>query len=82
MDFLKPESWPRAPGFSWGVASRGRMVFVAGQVAWDEEERIVGEGDFVAQFGQALRNVVAVVRQAGGVPAPQLPPAQVSSPLQ
>ena len=51
-----------------GRGRAARLLFVAGQVAWDEEERIVGEGDFVAQFRRALENVVAVVRAAGGGP--------------
>jgi enamine deaminase RidA (YjgF/YER057c/UK114 family) len=44
------------------------MLFVAGQIAWDEKHHLVGRGDFAAQFAQALRNVVAVVRAAGGWP--------------
>lgn len=44
------------------------MLFVSGQVAWDERHRLVGAADFAAQFAQALRNVVAVVRAAGGTP--------------
>jgi enamine deaminase RidA (YjgF/YER057c/UK114 family) len=42
-----------------------RLLFVAGQVGWDGTQRIV-EGGFTAQFTQALRNVLAVVRAAGG----------------
>jgi enamine deaminase RidA (YjgF/YER057c/UK114 family) len=45
-----------------------RVLFVAGQIAWDEQHRLVGAGDFTAQFAQCLRNVVAVVREAGGRP--------------
>ncbi|HKX46064.1 MAG TPA: RidA family protein, partial [Planctomycetota bacterium] len=42
--------------------------FVAGQIAWDAEQALVGRGDFVAQFRQALANVAAVVAAAGGRP--------------
>jgi enamine deaminase RidA (YjgF/YER057c/UK114 family) len=45
----------------------GRLLFVAGQVAWDREHRIVSDG-FTEQFEQALANVLAVVRAAGGAP--------------
>ncbi len=45
----------------------GRLLFVAGQVGWDESEQIVGDG-FAEQFEQALANVVTVVRAAGGEP--------------
>ncbi len=45
----------------------GRLLAIAGQIAWDGEQRLVGE-DFALQFGQALSNVVAVVQEAGGGP--------------
>jgi enamine deaminase RidA (YjgF/YER057c/UK114 family) len=60
----------RGSGYSNGMlaAAGARILFVAGQVGWDRERRLV-EGGFVAQFEQALENVVAVVRGAGGEPA-------------
>jgi enamine deaminase RidA (YjgF/YER057c/UK114 family) len=48
------------------MAGTGELLAVAGQIAWDREGRIVSD-DFVAQFRQALANVVAVVAAAGGV---------------
>jgi enamine deaminase RidA (YjgF/YER057c/UK114 family) len=45
----------------------GRILFVAGQVGWDGEQKLVGPG-FVEQFERALANVVTVVRAAGGGP--------------
>lgn len=70
IDTIQPEGWPRPKGYSNGkLAPAGaRMLFIAGQVGWDESEKIVGDGDFVAQFEQALKNVLAVVRQADGGP--------------
>ena len=70
IDTIQPTGWQRPKGYSNGkLAPAGaRMLFVAGQVGWDEDEQIVGDGDFVAQFEQALKNVVAVVREAGGGP--------------
>jgi len=67
---INPPTWARPKGYSNGVLVEdpSRFVFVAGQVAWDPEERIVGEGDFCAQFRQALENVLAIVREAGGMP--------------
>ncbi len=44
----------------------GRILFVAGQIGWDDRERLV-EGGFVPQFARALANVAAVVRAAGGL---------------
>ncbi len=43
------------------------MLFIAGQIAWDASQRIVSD-DFVEQFHQALANLIAVVREAGGRP--------------
>lgn len=67
MEILQPPAWPKPKGFSQGIAATGRMVFVSGQIGWDETETIVSD-DFVAQAKQALRNVVAVVAEAGGGP--------------
>jgi enamine deaminase RidA (YjgF/YER057c/UK114 family) len=57
---LHPEGWATPKGYANGIEARGRLVFVAGQVGWNAEQRIVGE-DFVAQARQALANVVAVL---------------------
>lgn len=66
---IEPEGWKSPRGYSNGVlVEGGRLLFVAGQIAWDAEQRLVGHGDFAVQFRQALANVVAVVRAAGGAP--------------
>ena len=67
MQVLQPPGWPRPKGYSNGVAARGRMVFVAGQVGWDAGERFA-EAGLVGQVRQALRNVVAILAQAGAGP--------------
>lgn len=66
---INPESLGAPKGYSNGVLTPagGRVLFVAGQVAWNEQQRVVSE-DFALQFGQALRNVVTVVTAAGGAP--------------
>lgn len=66
-EVINPESWGRPRGYSNGIAfpAGGRILCVAGQIAWNEKEEIVSE-TFSDQFGQALRNVVAVVEAAGG----------------
>ena len=53
-------------GYSNGMHARGELLAVAGQIAWDADAKLVGKGDFVRQFEQALANVVTVVRAAGG----------------
>ena len=64
---LQPPGWPRPRGYSNGIAAAGRMVFVAGQVGWDPAGALAGP-DLVAQVRQALRNVVAVLAEAGAGP--------------
>jgi len=62
--------WKAPRGYSNGVLAPAgaRILAVAGQVAWDAEQRMV-PGEFAAQFRQALANVIAVVRAAGGAPS-------------
>lgn len=67
MRIVQPEGWKRPRGYSNGVAARGESIFIAGQIGWDENERIVS-ADFAAQAAQALRNVVAVLSAAGAKP--------------
>lgn len=69
LQVINPESLGLPKGYSNGMLAPAgaRILFVAGQVAWDRDQRIVGE-DFPTQFGQALANVVTVVRAAGGAP--------------
>ena len=66
---VEPEGFPAPRGYSHGVLAPagGRLLFVAGQIGWDADGRLVGD-TFVAQFGRALANVAAVVRAAGGAP--------------
>lgn len=65
---INPESLARPRGYSHGMKGNGDVVFVAGQVGWNREGRIVSD-DFVLQFAQALDNVLEVVWAAGGRPS-------------
>ncbi len=67
MDILQPPGWPRARGYSNGVAASGRQVFVSGMVGWDEHGQFRTD-DFVGQARQALANIVAVLAEAGARP--------------
>lgn len=64
---LLPEGWARPKGYANGVAARGRTIFVAGQIGWDAQQRLVGD-DLVAQARQALVNIVAVLAADGARP--------------
>lgn len=65
--FINPQSLGPPSGFSNGVLidSGSSLLFIAGQIAWDAEQKIVSD-DFVEQFDRALQNVLAVVTEAGG----------------
>jgi enamine deaminase RidA (YjgF/YER057c/UK114 family) len=66
-EILQPPGWARPRGYANGVAAAGRLVFVAGQIGWDAEQRFASDG-FAAQVRQALANVVAVLACAGAKP--------------
>lgn len=67
---VQVDGWAAPRGYSNAVRvdSAQRLVFIAGQIAWDKDQKLVGAGDFARQFGQALSNVVALTRAAGGGP--------------
>ena len=65
MTILQPPGWPRPKGYACGVAASGTIVFVSGQIGWDEQGRFVAR-DIVGQVRQALRNIITIVAQAGG----------------
>ena len=64
---LLPADWPRPRGYANGVATRGRQVFLAGMIGWDARG-VFPSDDFGDQTRQALRNIVDVLREAGGRP--------------
>lgn len=63
---LQPPGWPRPPGYAHGMVGEGRLVFVAGQIGWDAAGQFAD--GLVAQSAQALRNVLAVLAEAGAGP--------------
>ena len=66
--FINPESLGAPRGYANGVLTDGgRLLFIAGQIGWDEHQQIVSD-DIVEQFDRALANVIAVVAKAGGRP--------------
>jgi enamine deaminase RidA (YjgF/YER057c/UK114 family) len=67
MQILQPPGWARPRGYANGIAAKGRIVFIAGQIGWDEQCRFQAE-DLAGQVRQALANVLSVLAQAGGRP--------------
>lgn len=70
FELINPDSLGAPKGYSNGVLADagGRLLFIAGQVAWNKDQKIVSD-DFVEQFDQALANVMTVLTAAGGEPA-------------
>ena len=64
---LLPPGWPTPKGYANGVAARGTLVSIAGQIGWTPDGRFETD-DFVGQCRQALSNLLAVLREAGGGP--------------
>jgi enamine deaminase RidA (YjgF/YER057c/UK114 family) len=68
LEIVQPEGWAAPQGYANGVAGRGRLLLVAGQVGWDPLTGAFAGDDLAAQAAQALANVLAVLRAAGGEP--------------
>ena len=65
--FLQPPGWAPAKGYANGVAARGTLVFVGGQIGWNAQQQFETD-DFIEQTRQTLQNVVAVLKEAGAGP--------------
>lgn len=64
---LQPEGWAPPRGYANGIAARGTQVFVGGQIGWNAAQQFESD-DFIDQCRQTLRNVLAVLREAGAGP--------------
>lgn len=67
MRIVQPEGWPRPRGYANGILAQGRLLFISGQVAWDEQERFHSD-DIVEQVRQALKNTLTMLRAGGAKP--------------
>lgn len=67
MQVIQPEGWSRPRGYANGILAEGKMLFVGGQIGWDEQERFASD-DFVDQVRQALKNTLAVLVAGGAGP--------------
>jgi enamine deaminase RidA (YjgF/YER057c/UK114 family) len=67
LSLLNPDTLAPPRGFSHGVKAQGELLFVAGQIGWNRNGKMVSD-DLVVQFAQALDNVLDVVWAAGGKP--------------
>ena len=67
MKILQPPGWATPKGYANGVAARGKLVFVGGQIGWNAQQQFETD-DFIEQVHQTLRNVADVLRAAGAGP--------------
>jgi enamine deaminase RidA (YjgF/YER057c/UK114 family) len=67
MRILQPNDWAAPKGYANGIAARGTTIFVGGQIGWNGRQQFESD-DFVMQARQALRNVLAVLAEAGAGP--------------
>lgn len=67
MQILQPPGWKKPKGYANGIVAKGRIVFVAGQVGWNAEEKFE-TSDLAGQARQALKNIVAILAEAGAGP--------------
>jgi enamine deaminase RidA (YjgF/YER057c/UK114 family) len=67
MKILQPPDWAPPKGYANGVAARGTLVFVGGQIGWNAQQSFESD-DFIEQARRALQNVVAVLAEAGARP--------------
>jgi enamine deaminase RidA (YjgF/YER057c/UK114 family) len=66
---LHPPGWLPPIGYANGISvAAGRIVFIAGQVGWDADQHFQSE-ELVPQFEQALKNMLAILAEAGGMPS-------------
>lgn len=64
---ILPEGWPRPKGYSQAIVAKGRTVYIAGQIGWNEHEEFESD-DFATQSGQAFKNIITILEAAGGKP--------------
>ncbi len=67
MKTLHPPGWAPAKGYANGIAARGTSIFVGGQIGWNAQRQFESD-DFIAQTAQTLKNIVAVLAEAGAGP--------------
>ena len=67
MKKLQPPDWAEPKGYANGVLARGALIFVGGQIGWNESQQFESD-DFIAQTRQALRNIAAVLKAGGAGP--------------
>jgi enamine deaminase RidA (YjgF/YER057c/UK114 family) len=64
---LQPAEWARPKGYSNGMATRGQMIFISGQIGWDAQGEFTSD-NLTGQVRQALRNIVRILKEGHAEP--------------
>jgi enamine deaminase RidA (YjgF/YER057c/UK114 family) len=67
MQRLQPPDWAQPKGYANGIAARGTLIFVGGQIGWNAQQQFESD-DFIDQCEQTLRNVVSVLHAGRALP--------------
>jgi enamine deaminase RidA (YjgF/YER057c/UK114 family) len=67
MHPLQPPDWVKPRGYANGILCEGQLLFVAGQIGWNERAELVSV-DLAEQTAQALKNIVAILQEGGAGP--------------
>ena len=67
MKILQPATWPMPRGYSNGILAEGKILSIAGQIGWSEDQKLVSHS-FVEQVEQALKNIVTVLASGNARP--------------
>ncbi|PHS42513.1 MAG: enamine deaminase RidA [Robiginitomaculum sp.] len=65
---LLPDGWPKPKGYANGILCEGKMVFTAGVIGWNAQEKLES-GDLIDQLRQTLKNTVAILAKADAKPS-------------
>ena len=64
---LQQAEWARPKGYANGMAARGQMIFISGQIGWDADGQFSSD-NLTGQVAQALRNIVRILKEARAEP--------------
>ena len=62
---IHPKGWKPAKGYANAILSEGLTLNIAGQIGWNENQEFIAK-DFIGQMDQTLKNITAIVKEAGG----------------
>ena len=62
---IHPKGWKPAKGYANAILSEGLSLNIAGQIGWNENQEFIAK-DFIGQMEQTLKNITAIVKEAGG----------------